>query len=116
MSLLDRGRSLVLLYGDAETPDEYGNAPRGPVGEPTEVWATVQYVEAEENRGRGQSVITDVRVIARDLPTGAWGGADWDGRLWDVIGEVKRRRSGSARTHHDELRMRARTPPAATGG
>lgn len=116
MSLIDRGRARVLLYRDGAIPDEYGNTTRGPVGEPVEVWATVQYAETEAGGDRGQGVATEARVIARDLPTGAFGGVDWDGRLWDVVGEVRRRRSGTSAVHHDELRMRARTPPAVTGG
>ena len=53
--------------------------------------------------------ITYYQFITRSLPPGAWSTLTWQGRVFDVMGEV-RRSNGSDMTRHDSIVCRAQQP------
>lgn len=108
MALIDSGRAVLAVYPEVESLDEYGNTVRGPVPSPITVVAQAQRSTSSEQSREGQLVSTSVKVWARSLPTGPWGRVVWEGREWDVEGQVERRRDGSPATWHDAVYLRSR--------
>ena len=115
MSLLDWGNETVEVFPERAGTDEYGNTvvvPGDPATDiPVLVAARVQPSTAEEDAALGLALSTSYRVVSRDFPGGAPAVLRWDGRLWDVIGEPKRR-NGSPQTRHVTTFIQARTPRA----
>lgn len=107
MSLLTQDE--VLVYPEVLSDDGYGTEIRVPSLSPVKVRGLMQPVSSEEAVALGQSVGTVYRLIARDLPGGAWAKVAWGGRTWDVLGEPQRRRY-SAMSAHDSVLLLARTP------
>lgn len=108
MSLLDNGPDVVLLYPEVIADDGYGTPVRVPSDTPVQVRGHVQPVEALELELTGQEVRTTYRLIARDIPGGAWARVVWGGRDWDAAGEPKHFRS-TPKTSHSTLLLVART-------
>lgn len=117
VSLLDQPRDWVELRPEVESVDEFGTPTRVP-GPPVSVGGRMQpaqFSEGSTSRGLDVSTsavlgaITYYQFITRSLPPGAWSTLTWQGRVFDVMGEV-RRSNGSDLTRHDSIMCRAQQP------
>lgn len=101
---LSTGPDTVQVYVEVETTDAYGNKVRRASDVPVTLRGYCQPSTAEESQDLGQSVGTTYRFISKTFPGGAFARVEWDGRLWDVIGEPRRHRRG----HHVTTYIKAR--------
>lgn len=106
VSLLDRGPDTISVYVEESYSDEYGTPHRRSVDTPITVRCRVQPLSSADDESE---VSTMYRVIARSLPAGPWARIVFDGRDWDVKGDVLRS-NGSRATRHDLFVMAARRP------
>lgn len=108
MSLLDRGKELLVVRPMVKTKNEYGTWDLVP-GPPVSVMAAVQPVTVEEVEAIGTTADTTKRVIGRGpWPGGLHSVIEWDGREWDQKGENRDYRM-SPRTAHFDIIMVARS-------
>lgn len=107
LSLLDLGPELITVYPSVWAQDEDGNFGWRPGSTGHTVRAHVQPISSTEPVVNGQQVTTLVRVIARRVPAGPWDRVDWDGRIWDVLGEPEQHGDSPA-TRHNSALMQAR--------
>ena len=107
MSLLDAGPDEIVIYPEIAIVDEYETPKRGPAVVGVPVRCRVQPLVTLD--GSEVQVVTRYKVISRALPAGPWARIEWDGREWDVEGEVLRS-NGSPVTRHHKFVMVARKP------
>lgn len=112
MSLLSTGPEKVLVYTEQSGTDGDGNPIKVPSAYPVVVRGRVQPVQSTENGVLGQAVGTVYRLLCKQFPAGAYARVEWQSRTWDVDGEPIRQ-TGSARTSHVIVHLRARRPEAA---
>jgi hypothetical protein len=112
MSLLLSGPEKVLVYTEVDGTDGDGNPIKVPSDFPVTVTGRVQPFTATENGVLGQAVGTVYRLLCKEFPAGAYARVEWQSRTWDVDGEPVRQ-TGSERTSHVVVHLRARRPEAA---
>lgn len=118
MGVLDESNAELVIYPEVVHTDSYNNVSRRAADTGVTVPATVvQYtgdIDTKQPAVVGQRTVTAYRVrITRGsehlVPVGAWSRITWDGRDWDVDGEVDRHNRSPA-TSRVTFTMRARAP------
>lgn len=104
MSLLTSGPDRLDVFVEIESTDAYGNVVMVPSPTPVTVRGHMQPSTASESEELGQVVGTTYRFISKAFPGGAFSRAEWDGRVWDVLGDPRKHRKG----HHVTTYLKAR--------
>lgn len=117
MSLLDTGPDTLVFRPAIRTTDDSGNHVwrDWEKGDPeyTVKGVQVQYGETETRMVNGQAISNDVTAIFRKLPKDMgheqveYSVVVWDGRKWDVDGELVEYRRGRL-TKHQQLSLKER--------
>ena len=107
MSLLDNGRDRVVAYYEIDGHDSLGN-PIRKVDEdnPHVLYGRMQPSASTEPTD--QTVATTYIFRSREFRGSAIARLEWDGRVWDLVGDPMRR-NGSDFTRHVTITVRART-------
>lgn len=110
--MLDSGPETVRVWPEVESTDSRGNPVRVPA--PDDQAITIEGVWtapiSSAPTGVGQAVETAYSVWHSSLPTGPWGRVEWDGREWDLIGEVGHFRKGGKTVQQAVIRARGPRP------
>lgn len=124
MGVLDESNAELVIYPEVEHTDSYGNTSRRATDVGVTVPATlVQHsadIDTNQPNVAGQRTVTAYRVrVTRGhehlVPVGPWSRITWDGRDWDVDGEVDRHNRSPA-TARITFTMRARAPRPVGAG
>lgn len=108
MTLLD-GPDVVELYPDVEDTDRDGNVVRRASDTALPLRGRWEYDTASEASDAGQAVTTLAVLRCRVFPSGFAGRVEFDGRVWDVVGEPTFHGRGSF-VSHVKVQLRARAP------
>ena len=106
---LGQGPDTVRIWPVVQGEDERGNIVRRPATDSQAV-SLQCWVYPNGDTSDGQALY---EVINPDLPTGPWGKAAWDGREWDIVGEVEKYNAFNVKVA--KAVIRAREPRPANG-
>lgn len=103
LSILDDSNTVVTVYPQVLGTDPYGNPQWKPSATGVEVPAMVWPLSTEELAVLGQQVGEVRRMRPKrgaPCPAGPWAQVEFDGRLWEVVGQPTemRRGKGTRRT------------------
>jgi hypothetical protein len=105
------GSETVTFLPEVESDDTYGTPVLVPGQVPVAVPGCWVYpISSSEAQALGEQVNTVYAVLADDLPGGAFGLVEWDGRFWEPLGEPLRFRSGFTGTQVMTVYMKSRGP------
>lgn len=106
--LLDRGRSLMLIYPEVTVINARGDRIRVPAETPVEVWVTTSSQRQGDAELAGQVSIKSMRCITRSAPVGSWARIVFLGEEWDLATPPRFTPGLSRATQHVEFIIRSR--------
>lgn len=106
--LLDKGRSLMLIYPEVLTHNARGDEVRIPATTPVEVWVTTSAQRQGDAEIPGQVSIKAIRCITRSAPVGSWARIVFEGEEWDLAVPPRFTPGLSRSTQHVEFVIRSR--------
>ncbi len=106
--LLDKGRSLMLIYPEVEVLNARGDRVRIPSETPVEVWVTTSAQRQGDGELAGQVSTKSMRCITRSAPVGSWARIVFLGEEWDLATPPRFTPGLSRMTRHVEFIIRSR--------
>lgn len=82
--LLDRGRTIIMVYPEVEVVNTRGERVRIPSETPVPVRVSMSRDRNSSAELPGQVDVKIIRCVARDAPVGAWARVSYDGEEWDL--------------------------------
>lgn len=114
--LLDKGRSLMLVYPEVLTHTARGDEVRIPATTPVEVWVTTSAQRQGDAEIPGQVSIKTIRCITRSAPVGSWARIVFEGEEWDLAVPPRFTPGLSRATQHVEFVIRSRNKLGQANG
>jgi len=114
--LLDKGRSLMLVYPEVLTTNSRGDEVRIPATTPVEVWVTTSAQRQGDAEIPGQVSIKTMRCITRSAPVGSWARIVFEGEEWDLAVPPRFTPGLSRATQHVEFVIRSRNKLGQANG
>lgn len=106
--LLDRGRSMMLIYPEVVVTNSRGDNVRVPSEIPVEVWVTTSAQRQGDGELAGQVSIKSIRCITRSAPVASWARIVFEGEEWDLAVPPRFTPGLSRSTQHVEFVIRSR--------
>lgn len=114
--LLDRGRSIILIYPEEEVINARGERVRVPAETPVKVRCSMSRDRNATAELPGQVDVKIYRCVTRTAPVGAWVKVVFEGEEWDLTAPPSYSEGVSKATRQVSFTIRSRNDVGAREG